>query len=124
MCSRTPRICQVRKCPERPTRAGRQLRSVGTGGSDPNPPFVVHRRCGCASTSEKPILPIVLYTEQPAYEHARIWAELEASRKMIGSYDLIVAATALERGSQVVIFNKRHFARIHGLSVIEPTGDS
>ena len=60
------------------------------------------------------------YTEQTAYEHARIWAELEVSGKMIGFYDLIVGATALERGSDVATFNKRHFGRIRGLSVIEP----
>lgn len=65
-------------------------------------------------------LPIIPYTEQTAYEHARIWAELEASGKMIGFYDLIVGATALERGSQVATFNKRHFAQIRGLGVIEP----
>ena len=35
-------------------------------------------------------------TEQTAYEHARIWAELEVSGKMIGFYDVIVGATALE----------------------------
>ena len=65
-------------------------------------------------------LPVIPYTEQTAYEHARIWAELEASGKMIGFYDLIVGATALERGSQVATFNKRHFAQIRGLGVIEP----
>jgi len=66
------------------------------------------------------LLPIVPYTEQTAYEHARIWAELEVSGKMIGFYDLIVGATALERGSAVATFNKRHFSHIKGLSVIEP----
>src|SRR5271166_4311853 len=65
-------------------------------------------------------LPIIAYTEQTAYEHARIWAALESSGKMIGSYDLIVGATALERGSDVATFNKRHFAQIRGLKVIEP----
>ncbi|HYA61904.1 MAG TPA: PIN domain-containing protein [Candidatus Sulfotelmatobacter sp.] len=64
--------------------------------------------------------PIIPYTERIAYEHARIWAELEAAGKMIGFYDLIVAATALERGSQVATFNKRNFAQIKGLRVIEP----
>ena len=64
--------------------------------------------------------PIIPYTEQTAYEHARIWAELEASGNMIGYYDLIVAATALERGSEVATFNQRHFAQIKGLSIIEP----
>ena len=65
-------------------------------------------------------LPIVPYTEQTAYEHARIWAELESSGKPIGYYDLIVAATARERGSVVATFNKRHFVCVRGLSVIEP----
>ena len=39
---------------------------------------------------------------------------------MIGSYDLIVAATALERGSEVATFNKSHFEMVPGLTVIEP----
>ena len=65
-------------------------------------------------------VPIIPYTEQTAYQHARIWAELEVSGKMIGFYDLIVGATAMERSNQVATFNKRHFARIKGLSIIEP----
>jgi tRNA(fMet)-specific endonuclease VapC len=65
-------------------------------------------------------LPIISYTEQTAYEHARIWAELETSGKMIGFYDVIVAATALERGSAVATFNTKHFAQVKGLTVIEP----
>ena len=65
-------------------------------------------------------LPVLPYTEQTAYEHARVWSELEASGKMIGFYDLLVGATALERGSSVATFNKRHFGQIKGLSVIEP----
>jgi tRNA(fMet)-specific endonuclease VapC len=65
-------------------------------------------------------LPIIPYTEATALEHARIWAALESSGTMIGSYDLIVAATALEHGSAVATFNSRHFARVRGLKVIEP----
>lgn len=65
-------------------------------------------------------LPILPYTQQTALEHARIWAQLEAAGKMIGSYDLIVAATALERGSEVATFNQRHFAVVPGLKVINP----
>jgi tRNA(fMet)-specific endonuclease VapC len=64
--------------------------------------------------------PIIPYTEQTAYVHARIWAELEAAGKMVGYYDLIVGATALERGGQVATFNKRHFAEIKDLGIIEP----
>lgn len=63
---------------------------------------------------------ILPYTEQTAYEHARIWVELEVAGKMIGFYDLIVGATALANGSPVATFNKRHFAQIRDLSVIEP----
>jgi tRNA(fMet)-specific endonuclease VapC len=65
-------------------------------------------------------LPIIPYTEEIAYEHARIWAELSARGKMIGLYDLIVGATALERGSAVATFNKKHFSVIPGLKVIQP----
>ncbi len=65
-------------------------------------------------------LPIIPYTEQTAREHARIWAELEVAGKMISSYDVIVAATALERGSEVATFNKRHFDCVPGLKVIKP----
>lgn len=65
-------------------------------------------------------LPIIPYTEQTAYEHARIWAALASSGKMISAYDLIVGATALERGSDVATFNQRHFAQMKGLRVIEP----
>lgn len=63
---------------------------------------------------------IFAYTEATAMEHARLWARLESSGKMIGSYDLIVAATALERGSAVATFNKRHFSQVRELKVIEP----
>ena len=65
-------------------------------------------------------LPVIPYTEQTAYEHARLWADLQSAGKMIGAYDLIVAATALERGSHVATFNKRHFSLVKGLQVIEP----
>ena len=39
---------------------------------------------------------------------------------MIGFYDLIAGATALERGTHVAMFNIPHFGQIKGLSVIEP----
>jgi tRNA(fMet)-specific endonuclease VapC len=61
------------------------------------------------------------YTMVTAREHARLWAELESSGKMIGYYDLIVAATALEHDSPVATFNQRHFSQVPGLKVIVPT---
>jgi tRNA(fMet)-specific endonuclease VapC len=65
-------------------------------------------------------VPVVPYTEQTAFEHARLWAELESAGKMIGYYDVVVAATALERGHAVATFNTRHFSQVKGLTVIEP----
>lgn len=60
------------------------------------------------------------YSEATAVEHARLWAVLESSGKMIGYYDLIVAATALEHDSPVATFNHRHFSKVPGLKVIVP----
>lgn len=65
-------------------------------------------------------LPIVPYTGTTALEHARIWAELEATGRMVGDYDLIVAASALERGSTLATFNQRHFSQVRGLKIINP----
>ena len=65
-------------------------------------------------------LPVIAYTEQTAYEHAKIWAELEVAGKRIGYYDIIVAATARERGSRLATFNLRHFGLVTGINVIEP----
>ena len=66
------------------------------------------------------VLPVMAYTEETARVHARIWARLSAAGKLIGFYDLIVAATALERGSAVATFNQKHFSAVTGLMVIEP----
>lgn len=66
------------------------------------------------------VLPVIPYTEQTAYHHAQVWAQLQSSGKMIGPYDLTLAATALERDSQLATFNKRHFANVAGLKIVEP----
>lgn len=66
------------------------------------------------------VLPVIPYTEITAIEHARLWAGLQQSGKMIGAHDLIVAATALERGSAVATFNQCHFSQVRGLKVIVP----
>jgi predicted nucleic acid-binding protein len=63
---------------------------------------------------------IIPYTQATALEHTRIWAACEASGKAVAPYDLIVAATAVERGSTVATFNRRHFEKIDGIKVIEP----
>ena len=64
------------------------------------------------------ILPVIPYTAEIAREHACIWAEVQAAGKMTGYYDLIVAATARHRGSQLATFNRRHFEHIPGLTLV------
>ena len=66
-------------------------------------------------------LEAIPYTEATALVHAELWANLESSGNMIGAHDLILASAALERDSVVATFNKRHFALVPGLKVIEPT---
>jgi predicted nucleic acid-binding protein len=63
-------------------------------------------------------------------EEARAWHKdlVVAPRRLTAprhswhaaSYDLIVAATAIERGRQVATFNRRHSDPVPGLTVIEP----
>jgi tRNA(fMet)-specific endonuclease VapC len=57
---------------------------------------------------------LIPYTQATALEHARIWAACEALGKTVGPYDLIVAATAVERGSSVATFNRRILKRSRG----------
>jgi tRNA(fMet)-specific endonuclease VapC len=65
-------------------------------------------------------LPKIPYTEATALQHARIGAALESSGQMIGDYDLIVAAAAVERGCAVATVDRRDFSQVTGLKVIVP----
>jgi predicted nucleic acid-binding protein len=51
-------------------------------------------------------------------------AALEEKGAMIGFYDVIVAATALERNWPVASFSVRHFRSVDGPKVIEPTAEA
>lgn len=62
---------------------------------------------------------VVPYTEGTAREHARLWAEVERTGFAVGAHDLLLAATAMERGDSVATFNGRRFALIPTLKVIE-----
>jgi tRNA(fMet)-specific endonuclease VapC len=64
---------------------------------------------------------VVLPYDLPiARAHARLWAELELSGRRIGPYDLLVAATALVHGYEVLTFNVREFERVPGLVARRP----
>ena len=62
------------------------------------------------------------YTRLTALIHAKLSAALKISGLQTGPYDLIIAATALQRSAAVATFDVRHFARFPGLAVIQPTG--
>jgi tRNA(fMet)-specific endonuclease VapC len=64
-----------------------------------------------------PVVPFDLATPRV---HADIWSRLSRSGSLIGSHDLIIAATAVRRGDAVVTFNARDFSRVTGLQVETP----
>ena len=47
--------------------------------------------------------------------YAQIWAELAAKGNQVGAHDLLIAATAISLGHEVLTANERDFARIKGL---------
>jgi predicted nucleic acid-binding protein len=63
-------------------------------------------------------LPVLAFDELAARVHARLWAELASKGRSIGAHDLIIAATAIARGLDVVTRDERSFPRIPGLKVI------
>jgi tRNA(fMet)-specific endonuclease VapC len=63
------------------------------------------------------IFRVVPFDLQTARVHARLWADLAASGRVIGAHDLILAATALALGWSVATYNADEFKRIPGLVV-------
>jgi len=63
-------------------------------------------------------LPIIAFDELAARAHARLWAGLASKGRAIGAHDLLIAATAIARGLDVVTRDGRSFPLIPGLTVI------
>ena len=61
----------------------------------------------------------VPFALEEARQHARIWSGLAREGRMIGSNDLLIAATALSLGYALATLNFDEFARVPGLMVIE-----
>jgi tRNA(fMet)-specific endonuclease VapC len=51
--------------------------------------------------------------------HARIWADLESTGRMIGVHDLQIAAAAIALGHKLATLNVQEFQRVPGLEVID-----
>ncbi len=83
----------------------------------------VHRRSRHHASTEVFVegllqhLPVLPFDLASARVHARLWADLLARGQMVGTHDLLIAATALARGQAVVTRDERSFPRIPGLSV-------
>ncbi|MFN0190738.1 MAG: PIN domain-containing protein [Aestuariivirga sp.] len=60
------------------------------------------------------------FDSRVAEVHARIWAEQKRKGKMLGPHDLIIAATAVSLGWDVLTYNSAEFGQIDGLGVKTP----
>ena len=62
-----------------------------------------------------PVLPFDLTS---ARIHSKLWAELAAKGISIGAYDLMIGATAIANGLQLLTRDRRSFSKIPGLKVL------
>lgn len=63
-------------------------------------------------------IPVVPFDVIAARIHARVGAQTLAAGVQIGSHDLIIAATAMALGFEVITLDARSFPRIPGLSTV------
>lgn len=56
-----------------------------------------------------------------ARRHAALWAKLEKTGMMIGPYDLLIAATALQYRYSLATLNIAEFKRVAGLKLVDLT---
>lgn len=66
------------------------------------------------------LTPIVPFDLEAARVHARLWADLAGAGQSVGHDDLLIAATALAHGHDVLTLNRRDFERVPGLVVRRP----
>jgi tRNA(fMet)-specific endonuclease VapC len=64
---------------------------------------------------------VLAFDLQVAEEHARIWFHLMVSGLPIGVHDLLIAATAVAHGLDIMTLNVREFSRVPGLVVRQPS---
>ena len=62
-------------------------------------------------------IPVLGFDLIAARIHARLSAKLASSGDTVGAHDLIIGATAMGRGLEVVTHDERSFPRIPGLSI-------
>jgi len=65
-------------------------------------------------------MPILTFDLRTARTHAQIWTKLMQSGQTIGAHDLLIAATALSHGYEVLSENLRDFQRVPDLIMRQP----
>ena len=65
-------------------------------------------------------MPVIPFDLPAARIHGRLLARLLDAGQAIGAYDLMIAATALTHGYDVLTLNLRDFERVPGLVVRRP----
>ncbi|MEK7378260.1 MAG: PIN domain-containing protein, partial [Candidatus Binatota bacterium] len=63
-------------------------------------------------------LPVIPFDLLAARIHARLSAELATGKIVIGSHDLLIAATAMAKGYDVATRDERSFPKIPSLSLL------
>jgi tRNA(fMet)-specific endonuclease VapC len=63
-------------------------------------------------------MPIAPFGLPEARFHAHLWADLIRRGLLIGSHDMIIAATALSLGFSVATLNRREFERVPALGLV------
>ena len=66
------------------------------------------------------VVPVFDFNMKFALQHAELRARQRQRGKMIGAHDLIIAATALSLGWEVLTFNVAEFSQVEGLGVKTP----
>lgn len=63
-------------------------------------------------------LSVYEFGTREAQRHAELWAHLQRAGTPIGPYDMLIAATALARGHDLLTLHRTEFARVPGLRLV------
>ena len=67
----------------------------------------------------KAIIPVLAFDESIVVVHAQLRSTQRKLGRMIGAHDLIIAATAMSLGWDVLTFNAAEFRQVEGLGIRE-----
>lgn len=65
------------------------------------------------------LIPVLPFGLPEARRHAALWWELARVGNTVRPHDLVIGATAVARGYSLATLNKREFARIPGLKLVD-----